>query len=50
MAQALEVLGARAWQIEIAAPILEFALLQSEPLEVEPVEVEPVEVGPVEAQ
>ena len=50
VAQALEVLGARAWQIEIAAPILEFALLQSEPLEVEPVEVEPVEVGPVEAQ
>jgi ribonuclease D len=30
---ALEALGARRWQAEIAAPILEAALLESEPLE-----------------
>jgi hypothetical protein len=36
VAQALATLGARTWQIEIAGPILEAALLESEPL-VEPV-------------
>lgn len=36
VAQVLATLGARAWQIEITAPILEAALLQTEPL-VEPV-------------
>ncbi len=36
VAQALATLGARTWQIEIAAPILEAALLETEPL-VEPV-------------
>ena len=32
VARALATLGARSWQIEIAAPILESALLESEPL------------------
>jgi ribonuclease D len=32
VAQALATLGARSWQIEIAAPILESALLETEPL------------------
>jgi len=32
VAQALTTLGARSWQIEIAAPILESALLETEPL------------------
>ena len=36
VAEALTTLGARSWQIEIAAPILESALLETEPL-VEPV-------------
>ena len=36
VAQALATLGARTWQIEITAPILEAALLETEPL-VEPV-------------
>jgi ribonuclease D len=36
VAQALATLGARTWQIEIAGPILEAALLETEPL-VEPV-------------
>jgi ribonuclease D len=36
VAQALATLGARTWQIEIAGPILETALLETEPL-VEPV-------------
>ena len=36
VAQVLATLGARTWQIEIAAPILEAALLETEPL-VEPV-------------
>jgi len=45
VAPALEALGARLWQIEIVAPILEAALLETEPLETldgdpaEPVEV-----------
>jgi len=33
VAPALEALGARLWQIEIVAPILEAALLETEPLE-----------------
>jgi ribonuclease D len=32
VAEALTTLGARSWQIEIAAPILESALLETEPL------------------
>jgi hypothetical protein len=36
VAQVLATLGARTWQIEIAGPILEAALLETEPL-VEPV-------------
>jgi ribonuclease D len=32
VAQALTTLGARSWQVEIAAPILESALLETEPL------------------
>ena len=40
VAQVLATLGARAWQIEIAAPILEAALLETEPL-VEPVPLSP---------
>jgi hypothetical protein len=36
VAQALATLGARTWQIEITAPILEAALLETEPL-VEPI-------------
>jgi ribonuclease D len=32
VAQALATLGARTWQIEIAGPILEAALLETEPL------------------
>jgi len=43
VAQALATLGARTWQIEIAGPILEAALLESEPL-VEPV-IEGEEAG-----
>ena len=42
---ALEALGARHWQIEIVAPILETALLETEPLEIaEPETPEPTEV------
>lgn len=44
VAQALATLGARSWQIEIAAPILESALLETEPL-AEPA-VEGEEVAP----
>lgn len=41
----LEGLGVRAWQIEIATPILEAALLESEPLELaDPPAEEPLEV------
>jgi ribonuclease D len=41
----LEGLGVRAWQIEIATPILEAALLESEPLELaDPPAEEPSEV------
>ena len=43
VAQALATLGARTWQIEIAGPILEAALLETEPL-VEPV-IEGEEAG-----
>ena len=43
VAQVLATLGARTWQIEIAAPILEAALLETEPL-VEPV-IEGEEAG-----
>ena len=32
VAEALTTLGARSWQIEIATPILESALLETEPL------------------
>jgi ribonuclease D len=39
VAEALTTLGARSWQIEIAAPILESALLETEPL------TEPVSEG-----
>jgi ribonuclease D len=35
VARALATLGARSWQIEIAAPILESALLEREPLATE---------------
>jgi ribonuclease D len=42
VAQALEALGARNWQIEIAAPILEGALLETVPLAV-PETAEPEE-------
>ena len=45
VAPALEALGARHWQIEIVAPILEAALLEVEPLEIaEPETPEPTEV------
>jgi ribonuclease D len=37
VALALVAMGARRWQSEIAAPILEVALLEKEPLEVEEV-------------
>jgi ribonuclease D len=40
VAQALATLGARTWQIEIAAPILEAALLETEPLAEPVIEVE----------
>ena len=35
VAEALVAMGARRWQSEIAAPILEAALLEKEPLEIE---------------
>jgi ribonuclease D len=45
VAAALQALGARSWQIEIVEPILEAALLESEPLEAPESEVsEPTEV------
>lgn len=45
VAAALQALGARSWQIEIVEPILEAALLESEPLEAPETEVsEPTEV------
>jgi len=37
--EALRAMGARRWQAEIASPILEAALLETEPLEI--VEEEP---------
>jgi ribonuclease D len=46
VAHALAILGARGWQIEIAAPILESALLETQPLEAEPLETEPLEAEP----
>jgi len=39
-------LGARSWQIEIAAPILELALLEKEPLIESPVETPAEQVQP----
>jgi ribonuclease D len=43
----LSEMGARPWQIEIAAPILIDALAQDEPLEIaEPEEAPPVEPAP----
>jgi ribonuclease D len=38
--EALLAMGARRWQAEIASPILEFALTQTEPLEVAEPEAE----------
>jgi ribonuclease D len=46
VAQALATLGARSWQIEIAAPILELALLEREPLIESPVETPAEQVQP----
>jgi ribonuclease D len=45
LVKALTDLGARRWQIEIVAPVLESALLETEPLETQPVEVEGPEAG-----
>ena len=49
VAQALGILGARRWQIDIAAPILELALLETVPLETVPLETVPLETVPLEA-
>jgi ribonuclease D len=55
LAQALIEMGARPWQAEICAPVLEKALLETEPLESEPPETGTPETGtpetgPVESE
>lgn len=48
VAAALIEMGARPWQAEICAPVLEKALTQTEPLEIEPLEIELLETEPAE--
>jgi ribonuclease D len=49
VAAALATLGARPWQIEIVAPILEAALLETEPLASADTETEAQAEAPTEA-